>query len=125
MQRDSLTDSFFAQLAEPFTAEALFDQVPDVVYFLKDSEGRYICVNQTLVQRSGKTAKSELIGRTPAQVLGEQLGQSYEEQDRRVLQSGRKLLDELEVHVYPNRDLGWALTSKLPVHRGIDRQEDR
>lgn len=34
-------------------AEVLFDLLPDVVFFLKDTEGRYTSVNQTLAQRCG------------------------------------------------------------------------
>ena len=47
-------------------AEALFDHIPDVVFFIKDREGRYLVVNQTLVTRCGRQHKSELIGKTAA-----------------------------------------------------------
>ena len=39
--------------------EALFDIIPDVVYFAKDREGRYTSVNETLVLRCGKQHKRE------------------------------------------------------------------
>lgn len=103
------------RLAEPFTAEHLFDQLPDVVFFIKDGDGRYLSVNQTLVERCGKQQKSELLGRRPSEVLGEALGQGYERQDRSVLQTGERLLNQLELHVYRSRDVGWCLTSKLPL----------
>ena len=44
-------------LTHPF--ETLFDAVPDTVFFMKDAEGRYISVNQTLVQRLGRRGKAE------------------------------------------------------------------
>ena len=44
----------FERLAEPFTAEVLFDHLPDVVFFIKDRDGRYLSVNRTLVERCGK-----------------------------------------------------------------------
>ena len=105
----------FSRLDQPFTAEALFDQMADIVYFIKGADGCYLCVNQTLVSRCGRSHKSELLGRTPSQVLGERLGKSYESQDHRVLRSGLTLADELELHVYPSGEVGWCLTSKLPL----------
>ena len=46
--------------------EAIFDLVPDVVFFIKDREGRYVAVNRALVLRCGRREKHELVGRTPA-----------------------------------------------------------
>lgn len=115
MKLDVHITKLFDLLAEPFTAEAMFDQVPDIVFFIKNNEGCYVCVNDTLVSRSGRLKKSELVGCTPVQVLGERLGKSYEAQDQKVLNSGQPLLDELELHVYPFGKVGWCLTSKLPL----------
>lgn len=115
MQQQSLIAHLFEQLAEPFTAEAVFDQMPDTVFFIKNAAGRYVCVNRTLVIRTGKTRRSELIGCTPSEVFGEDLGKDYETQDRAVIRSGQRLLDQLELHVYQPHELGWCLTSKLPL----------
>ncbi|MEM1205829.1 MAG: AraC family transcriptional regulator [Acidobacteriota bacterium] len=108
-------------LAEPFTAEALFDQLPETVFFIKDAEGRYLCVNETLVARSGRRSKSQLLGRTPSEIFGETLGRGYEAQDREVLRLGRRLIGRLELHVYRARRMGWCLTHKLPL-RGAEGQ---
>jgi AraC-like DNA-binding protein len=102
-------------LAEPFTAEQLFDQLNDIVFFVKNAAGQYVCVNATLVERCNRKDKAELLGRTPSQVLGEGLGASYEQQDRAILESGERLVDELELHSYPSREVGWCLTSKFPL----------
>ena len=102
-------------LREPFSAEALFDLMSDVVFFIKDAAGRYRVVNQSLVERSGKSAKSEILGKTPSALLGETLGREFEAQDRRVLTSGQPLFERLELHVYRSRSTGWCLTDKLPL----------
>ena len=114
------TSAFFSQLAEPFTAEALFDQLPDIVFFVKDRDGRYVAANRTLVERCGLNDKRELLGKRPSDVLGETLGRSYEDQDEMVLRSGQPIVDQLELHVIRSRDIGWCLTSKLPL-AGRDR----
>ena len=108
--------AFFEQLAEPFTAEPVFDQLPDIVFFIKDIEGRYICVNRTLAERCGLPDKSELLARKPSDVLGETLGRAYELQDQRVIRTGQRLVDQLELHLVRSRDVGWCLTTKVPLH---------
>jgi AraC-like DNA-binding protein len=107
------------QLAEPFTAEALFDCLLDVVFFIKNQRGEYVVVNRSLVERCGRRAKSELIGRTADDVFPSPLGQSYKSQDEEVLCSGQPILDQLELHFYPTGQCGWCVTNKLPL-RGAD-----
>ncbi len=113
------TTAFFEQLAEPFTAEALFDQLPDIVFFIKDAKGRYVAANRTLVERCGLEDKRALLGKRPSEVLGETLGRSYEDQDATVIRTGEPIVDQLELHVIRSRDTGWCLTSKLPL-AGLD-----
>ncbi|MEP3226595.1 MAG: AraC family transcriptional regulator [Parasphingorhabdus sp.] len=93
----------------------LFDHLPDVVFFKKDVEGRYKSVNTTLVERSGLADKAQLIGRLPSEVLGKQLGSSFEKQDRSIVRTGQPIEQRLEMHVYANRSVGWCLTAKQPT----------
>lgn len=108
--------SFLGGLRDPFTAGALFDHLPDIVYFIKDHSGRYLEVNETLVQRCGSARKSDVIGRTPSQLFGPELGEHYEKQDRTVLVRGRSLVNLLEMHMYKSQHIGWCLTTKLPLY---------
>ena len=99
--------------------EVLFDRLPDLVFFVKNGRGEYTVVNQTLVERCARRAKSELIGRRPDEVFPAPLGRSYREQDEEVLASGEPIHDQLELHFYPNGRRGWCITHKLPL-RGRD-----
>lgn len=105
----------FSQLGEPFTGERLFDQMTDLVYFIKNHEGRYVVVNQSLASRCGYADKSELIGRTADQVYPPPLGPSYREQDEIILKTGRAILNQLELQLYPSSEAGWCLTNKVPL----------
>ena len=109
------TSEFFGQLAEPFTAEVLFDQLPDIVFFIKNAAGRYVAANRTLVERCGLANKRDILGKRPSDVLGDTLGRSYETQDASVISSGQPIVDQLELHIVRSRDIGWCLTSKLPL----------
>ena len=109
------------QLKPSFSGEILFDCLTDIVFFIKDSRGRYLAVNQTLVLRCGLTDKSELLGRTPTEVLGQQLATGYEAQDKSVVGTGQSITKKLELHHYPNQKVGWCLTNKFPFldDRGV------
>jgi AraC-like DNA-binding protein len=93
---------------------ALFDALPDVVFFVKDSGGRYSHANMTLVARLGLKRREDVLGRHVSELFPANLGSAYASQDRRVL-GGELIEDHLEVHLFPNRKPGWCLTGKRPV----------
>src|SRR5215471_4439003 len=115
MTPDRMQSEFFSQLAGPFTGEALFDCLQDAVFFVKNSRGEYVVVNQTLVERCGVRAKRSLLGRRADEVFPPPLGLSYREQDEKVLKSGEAILNQLELHFYPSGGRGWCVTNKLPL----------
>src|SRR5262249_51123971 len=98
--------------------ETIFDLIPDVVFFVKDRDARYTAVNEALARRCGRQHKYELIGKTPLDLFPRPLGQSYAAQDRLVVATGQPILDQLELHLFPNRTPGWCITRKLPLRDG-------
>ncbi|WP_230412175.1 AraC family transcriptional regulator [Undibacterium hunanense] len=104
-----------SQLANVFFSEALFDVMSDIVFFVKDLEGRYLVVNHTLVRRCGMRDKDALIGKRAEQVFPASLAASYAAQDALVLGGKKEIHDQLELHLYPNRTPGWCLTQKIPL----------
>jgi len=106
---------FFSKLSHPIIGEALFDQVPDIVYFVKDEYGRYVCINKTLATRLGASDKSEVIGRRSDQLFPAPLGEGFTLQDAHILSSGAGIQGRLELHLYPNGKQGWCLTYKEPI----------
>ncbi len=101
--------------------EDLFDDLDDVVFFVKDENGRYVMVNRTLVARCGLSHKSELVGHTTDDVFPSPLGEQYRQQDREVLETGAAITDKLELQLYPHGPPGWCLTNKVPIHGDDDR----
>jgi PAS domain S-box-containing protein len=95
--------------------EQLFDHVPETVFFLKDTRGRYLAVNQTLVERCGLQEKQQLVGRHVRDIFPKELAELYARQDETVLRTGRPIIEHLELHWYAWRRPGWCLTTKLPI----------
>ena len=96
--------------------EQLFDHVRETAFFLKDAHGRYLAVNQSMVERCRVRDKHDLIGRQVREIYPKELAAVYERQDREVLKTGRPILERLELHWYESRKTGWCLTTKLPLH---------
>jgi hypothetical protein len=94
--------------------ESLFDALTDVVFFVKDADGRYTHANQTLVRRLRLTHRSDVVGRHVTELFPPGMAASYAAQDQRVL-AGERIDRHLEVHVFDNLGAGWCLTSKQPL----------
>ena len=104
---------------ETAQVQALMDALPDVVFFVKDTAGRYTHANLTLVRRLGLKRRDQVIGRLVGEVFSATMGSSYAWQDQRVLR-GETFDNQLEVHIFPNRSSGWCLTFKRPLRKGED-----
>ncbi|MEX9253200.1 helix-turn-helix domain-containing protein [Pseudenterobacter timonensis] len=99
----------------------LLNAIPNVVFFVKDCQARYLLVNMTLARRCGFKHVASLLGKTSADVFPSALGQGYTEQDLRVLRDGVTLRDQLEMHLYNGRVRGWCLTQKLALRDSYGR----
>jgi len=97
------------------TLQALFDLAPDVAFFVKDSDGRYVTVNQSLLSRHGLRDRSDAIGKRPVDICPGDFGRIPTEQDQRILRTGKPLVEHLELQWYRPREPVWCLTTKLPL----------
>jgi PAS domain S-box-containing protein len=95
--------------------EQVADLMHDTAFFIKDAEGRYLVVNQSLVERHGLAVKTQVIGKRPCDFCPGDYGRIPTEQDQQVLRSGRPIIERLEMFwLRPHRPV-WGLTSKLPI----------
>ncbi len=93
----------------------LFDQAPDVAFFVKDAVGCYISVNDSLLKRHGLKGKSSVIGKRPCDICPGDFGRIPTEQDAKVLRTGRPLIDHLEMQWDQPHKPVWCMTTKLPI----------
>ena len=95
--------------------EMLFDHTPDIAFFIKDAAGRYLVVNDSLVERHGLRSKAQMLGRRPSEVCPGDFGRIPAEQDAAVLRTGRPIIERLELQWYAPHKPVWCLTTKLPM----------
>lgn len=95
--------------------EAMFDALNDVAFFVKDRDGRYVSINRTMVRRCGVRHKSDVLGKTALELFPRALAETYLAQDRMVIDQGKPIDKQLELHIYPGRSRGWCITKKEPL----------
>lgn len=94
---------------------SLFDLTPDVAFFVKDVEGRYVAVNESLAARHGLNQTNDAIGKRPQDICPGDFGRIPTEQDQRVLRTGKPIINHLELQWHRPSEPVWCLTSKLPL----------
>ncbi len=92
----------------------LVDGVPQVMGSIKDLGDRHRYANEGFCARLGLKS-SEVIGATVRELFGDELADSYLQQDELVLKTGRPLQNHLELIVRADGQLGWYVTSKSVI----------
>lgn len=108
-------ETFLAGVATPLFFEAIFDHMPDVVFSVKDRDGRYVSISQACADRCGLQHKTDAIGRTAHDLFPAHMAKRYELQDEALFRSGRPVLDNLDLTLFKDRQPGWCLTHKTPI----------
>ncbi len=81
---------------------------------IKDLGDRHRYANEGFCARLGLKS-SEVIGATVRELFGDELADSYLQQDELVLKTGRPLQNHLELIVRADGQLGWYVTSKSVI----------
>jgi len=109
------TADYLRELHNPEDLLTLFDFLPNVAMDLKDASSRYLRVNRFACQLLGIAAPQSAQGRTDFDFYPPAIATQYVDEDRRVLASGKPLIDQ--VWLVPGVDglPRWYLCSKLPL----------
>ncbi|BCX50401.1 transcriptional regulator [Haloferula helveola] len=99
----------------PGGVRALFDTLPGLLYFAKDTEFRIMSGNRAFAQRCGFSTVSEMIGRSDLEIFPLELAEKYREDDRKVMESGEGMIGIVEL--FPNSigEPEWFVTDKIPL----------
>jgi AraC-like DNA-binding protein len=109
------TGRFFARVAEPAVFAEMFDVLPDVFLFIKDRRHRYVKANRSELALHGCETNADMIGRTDFDFHPPALAAQYVEEDRRVMESGRALVDQIWLVQSADGTPRWYVSSKFPL----------
>lgn len=115
MGKRDLQSEFFASMADPQAFRFLFEHLPGIFFFVKDTDGRMIAASSPILERLGLSKEREIVGKTDDAFFPPEIAEAFRSDDQQVLRSGKPLVNRLEVWYDEQRVLDWFLTTKVPV----------
>lgn len=109
-------DEFFKRLTRPRTLLDLFDVIPGVSMYIKDTESRWVRSNRSVCEVVGVEHPDDLIGRTDFDFFPPALAAQYVAEDQRVILSGESSLDQVWMIPGKNGMPRLFLCSKIPLY---------
>lgn len=92
---------------------AIMDNSPYMIW-LKDTDGRYLAVNMTFLQATGRTEMNEVMGKTDLDLWPQALAEKFRGDDADVMSTRQQKL--LEEYAFNGRgERCWVETFKMPI----------
>jgi PAS domain S-box-containing protein len=101
-------------LSDADLLNAVLEFIPDNLYF-KDRESRFIRINQAAAKWYGLADPSQVIGRSDFDLFTPEHAQPAFDNEQQIIRSGEPMLHVEEKETWPNGDVTWVDTSKLPL----------
>ena len=111
----ALQAAFLARMAGGRQLWALFEHLPDVDFFAKDTAGRFVAGNAGLLRRLGLRSEAELLGLRDSDIHPARVAREIHEDDARVMRTRQPLIDRVEALFTRSQAKAWYVTTKLPV----------
>lgn len=93
----------------------LLKHMPDCVYF-KDKDSRFLLTSAYMARRMGIEDPAEMVGKTDFDYFSPAHAQPAFEDEQRIMGSGCPLVNIEEMEVFPNGQVAWVSSSKLPLY---------
>ena len=101
-------------VSERMSLHALIDLVPDNLW-VKNADSRFLIANHATAARMGLTSGKDLIGRTDLELCPAETAEKYYLDERRVISTGRAMMEKEEYVLSADGKKTWILTSKVPM----------
>ena len=106
---------FFDRLAPCEQMLALFDHLPDVSFFVKDRDGRFMALNGRGCEYCGVTSEPEAIGKTDHDFFPATRANEYHADDQRVMRTGKPIVNRIESAPEEAGSPKLVTTTKIPL----------
>jgi AraC-like DNA-binding protein len=94
--------------------KALFDLIPDVAFFMKDTEGRFVMNNRRACAFCRVKQESETYGKTDHDFFSKEQADEYVRGDQEVIRTGKPIINE--ICAAPGVTDQLIVYSKVPVY---------
>ena len=99
---------------EQWLINCLMDTAPALIFF-KDTEGRFIRVNQAQAAFFGLESPDDILGRTHPDFYSEADIAQTAEDEQFIIQTGRPVLDKMEKTTLSDGTVKWFSTNRMPM----------
>lgn len=107
---------FLSQMHGQSQLQILFDHLPDVYFFAKNRAGKFVMANQQFVHQCGVASESEILGKDDFDFFPASRAENYVRDDRSVMETGRSIIDRVELAPDPHHSINWFVTTKIPLY---------
>jgi hypothetical protein len=115
LPRFPLIQHFLNGLEHPFVLARLFEDLPEIECFVKDTHGRRLHVSSGIWKRLGFSSGADMVGKTDGDLFPRHIADQYRRSDERVLESGLPLVGLLEVWITAQGVFDWFVVNIYPV----------
>ena len=112
---EAIRKQFFDSIEDAAQLLRLFDFLPNTFLYVKDTQGRFVAMNEQQVQIRGLKDQSAFFGKTDLDIHSLHWGRLYQEEDRRVMRSGQEIRDQVWLVSTGDGKFGTFCSSKIPV----------
>ncbi|WP_269522761.1 AraC family transcriptional regulator [Coraliomargarita parva] len=92
----------------------LYDELNDVLFWIKDRELRIVALNRAFADRV-KREPAQILGKTDADLYYPELARVFMEDDQAIMRTGRPIRRKVELLTTSYGGIEWRTTTKLPI----------
>jgi PAS domain S-box-containing protein len=116
MNYEDYRQEFFDLLQNPGCITSLFEHLPDIYFFAKNKDLKFVMCNKSFAEKCGVTNETGVVGKSDFDFFPNDLAQKYNDDDLSVLNGGDPIINRIEL--VPNEDetIDWHSTNKEPIY---------
>ena len=117
------TLAFMENVAQTFAWESnlgyqctqLFNLLDNVLFFVKDSEGKFVACNDSFAKAMGVNGIEELLGKTDYDFFTREIAEGFVKDDLSVLFGGEVVKNRMEILPNSMQSFDWVVSNKIPL----------
>ena len=112
---EALRAAFLRRVGSETPFYRLFDHLPDLAFFAKDREYRFMCASRRFIERFRLSEEKDIIGRNDFDLFPQRLAENFRRDDDEVFRTGKPKLHIVELFFNEQGIPDWFVTNKLPI----------
>ena len=116
MNTEKFKADFLKRMHSPQQMQLLFNYLPDVYFFAKDRDGRFVMANDIFVRQCGVESEAEIIGKSDFDFFPMGRAEGYVKDDLHVMETGESIIHRVELAPDPGNSINWFVTTKVPLY---------